>query len=101
MVNRSRPLDSSIPKAIPIAVIDARTRVRRATFDAGGTVLCVAVSDDGRELAAGTVEGTVRIWKNGRAITTDPRLGPVQSLRFSGTDLVGTAAAGSIRIPQP
>lgn len=87
-----------------IDVVDTRSGETRLSLDPGGKALCLAISDDGRGLAAGTVEGTVRIWSlpDGHLLASaEPKLGPVQTLRFAGTNLIVNANAQPIHFPRP
>ena len=76
-----------------ISVIDAGSGVTRFALDPTGNPLSLALSDDSRELAAGTAEGAIRIWSltDGRLVTTaEPRLGPIHTLRFARRGLLIT-----------
>jgi len=73
-------------------------------FNAGGKALSLAISDDGRELAAGTAEGSVRIWSLTDAhllATAEPNVGPIQTLRFAARDLLVNGNAQLLQVPRP
>jgi cellulose biosynthesis protein BcsQ len=87
-----------------IKVVDTRSNEVRFVFNAGGNALSLAISDDGRELAAGTAEGSVRIWSltDARLLArAEPSVGPIQTLRFAGRDLLVNGNMQPLHVPRP
>jgi hypothetical protein len=69
-----------------------------------GNPLSLAISADERELAVGTAEGEVHIWSltDGRPLATaKPNIGPIQTLRFAGQDLLVNGNTEPLQVARP
>jgi hypothetical protein len=87
-----------------IYVFDALSGATRFTLDPSGNPLSLAISSDGRELAVGNAEGDVYIWSltdGHRVATAKPNVGPIQTIRFAGHDLLVNGKTEPLQLLRP